>query len=140
MIRNEQSTFSNEQLTKGTMRNTHNVFTEEQLVYVYRVLRPDQDPSEGLQARDPNATNVKPSSHVHGKKKSPFISTCATLAAAEKFSSLAKSKGYQTGLLVRINIKKLKKRQNVEIIVLVRSHFTKKTQKVGTGLRVTTKS
>ena len=108
----------------GNQANKQNVPSNEQLDYVYRVLRPDEDPSEGLQARDPNATDVKPSSHVHGQRRSPFISTCATLEAAEMFASLAKEKGYQTGHLVRINIKKLKEMADVEIIVLNESHFS----------------
>ena len=100
--------------------------TNESLDYVYRVLKPDEDPSKRLKARDPSATSVKPSSHVHGKRMSPYISTCATLAAAKMFASLAKKKGFQTGPLVRINIKKLKQLPDVEIIVLNKSHFSEK--------------
>ena len=110
----------------GNQANKQTVPSNEQLDYIYRVLRSDEDPSKGLQARDPSVTNVKPSSHVHGEKRSPYISTCATLEAAEMYASLAKEKGYQRGPLVKINIKKLKQMANVEIIVLNKSHFSEK--------------
>ena len=113
----------------GNQTSEQNAHSNEQLDYVYRVLRPDEDPSEGLQAMDPTANKVTPSSHVHGKKMSPYISTCATLDAAEMYASLAKKKGYQTGRLVRINIKKLKQMADVEVIVLKKSHFSKKDSK-----------
>ena len=103
--------------------------TNGKLDYVYRVLNPDEDPLKGLKARDPSATNVKPSSHVHGKNMSPYISTCAALAAAEKYASLAKKKDYPTGSLVRVNIQTLKQMADVEIIVLNKSHFSENDTK-----------
>jgi RHS repeat-associated protein len=42
---------------------------------VYRGLRPDENPTNGLSARAPGAQNVSPASHVAGKRESPWIST-----------------------------------------------------------------
>ena len=55
--------------------------------FVYRVLRDDEDPTQGLVARNPNAT-YKPEGFVlHGSKpgfKSQYIASSRTLAAAQE--------------------------------------------------------
>ncbi|MGE0493026.1 MAG: RHS repeat-associated core domain-containing protein [Vulcanimicrobiota bacterium] len=54
--------------------------------YVFRNLAPGENPSAGLQARAPGATEVTPMSHVAGKRLSPWISTAKTSEAAMQFT------------------------------------------------------
>ncbi|XP_053399852.1 uncharacterized protein LOC128546192 [Mercenaria mercenaria] len=94
---------------------------------LYRVLRDDEDPSKGLTARNPEATDAKVSSHVNGLKKSPFISTTASKQAIEAFYWLAikrykksnKSKTEKKFTVVQIDKEKLlEENKNVEVIDL----------------------
>lgn len=57
--------------------------------YLYRLLRDDEDPDEGIKARKPEAVNVSVLSHVHGKKDSPYISTTATITAMHAYIKLS---------------------------------------------------
>ena len=50
--------------------------------WVYRALRPDETPEDGLVARSPGATSVDPISHVAGKIASPWISTTKSCPTA----------------------------------------------------------
>ena len=79
--------------------NTDEVSETDEPKYLYRLCRPDEDPAQGLVARDPTATHVPAKSHVHGQKASPFISTCATFEAIQKYIGLAinnKKKAWQS--------------------------------------------
>ena len=60
--------------------------------YLYRLLREDEDPSNGLSARNPEAKDAKISSHVNGLKESPYISTTATKQAIQAYYWLAEKK------------------------------------------------
>ncbi|XP_053399876.1 uncharacterized protein LOC123557582 isoform X2 [Mercenaria mercenaria] len=102
---------------------------------LYRVLRDDEDPSKGLTARNPEATDAKVSSHVNGLKKSPFISTTASKQAIEAFYWLAikrykksnKSKTEKRFTVVQIDKEKLlEENKNVEVIDLSDDTIRKK--------------
>ena len=60
------------------------------LTFLYRVLRPEENPKDGLVAKNPHADKSE-SSHVNNgsgaKYKSQFKSTSATLEAAKEFRS-----------------------------------------------------
>ncbi|WP_078894109.1 DUF6531 domain-containing protein [Streptomyces sp. CT34] len=70
--------------------------------FVYRNLRPDEDPRHGLDAKNPNAT-YKPAGHViHGSKpnwKSQFISTTRS-------EEVALGEQWTTGRVVKIDLDK----------------------------------
>ncbi|XP_061173720.1 uncharacterized protein LOC133182888 [Saccostrea echinata] len=56
-------------------------------VILYRLLRPDEDPSEGLSAKDP-FSDVSVEDHVtygSGGSESRFISCCKSYSAIERF-------------------------------------------------------
>ncbi|KAK3609266.1 hypothetical protein CHS0354_001864 [Potamilus streckersoni] len=86
--------------------------------YIYRVLAENEDPKQGLVARDPTA-KIKVVQHILGQRKSQFISTTATLDAAKMFVGLVKKKFPKQNIrMVKIDVEKLMKEKDVAIIDL----------------------
>ena len=103
---------------KDDHSNTDEVSETDEPKYLYRLCRPDEDPAQGLVAGDPTATDVTAKSHVHGKRPSPFISTCATFEAIQKYIGLAINNKKKLGKVVQIDLNRLRRVPGVRIIDL----------------------
>lgn len=84
--------------------------------YLYRVLRDDEDYHKDIKARDPDA-NKSVADHVErgSHHRSQFISTSGTLEAARTFARKSRD---LPKTIVKIDIKELKKNEDVQFIDL----------------------
>lgn len=88
--------------------------------YLYRVLRPSEDPSKGLQAKDLNS-DIDVEEHVaYGTyRSSKYISTCANKSSAEGFAYLGIGHGDpKPKRIVTIDVSLLNSVPGVKIIDL----------------------
>ena len=88
---------------------------------LYRVVRSDENPNEGLVAKDPSE-NRKVISHVNNggrpKYKSQFISTTKSLDAAKQYKEKYEKKGVPDLRIVKIDLPALPKNCNLKIVDL----------------------
>lgn len=89
-------------------------------LYLYRVLRPDEDHTKGLNAAFPESS-LSVCDHVAygSRRKSKYISTCADLSKAMNFARLGmQRRGVSKKTIVTIDVDKLRSVPGVQIIDL----------------------
>lgn len=87
--------------------------------YLYRVLRPDEDPAKGLKAASPNSTTSISDHVAYGSKRcTQFISTSADKGTARKFANLGmQRKRVSSKRIVTIDVEKLKTEPKIKRVV-----------------------
>ncbi|XP_015760668.1 PREDICTED: uncharacterized protein LOC107347505 [Acropora digitifera] len=88
---------------------------------LYRIVRPDENPEEGLVAKDPSAEKTVGSHVKFGARawyKSQFISTTKSLEVAKHYKTRDEKRGF-TGLrIVKIDLDALPNKCNLQIVDL----------------------